>query len=155
MTPNHEAGQGRLTVEMGVGAYQATGARPERGTFVSFARSGGMDGAALESACGIGVIVEAGVIFRRPGELHYEAAAREFGRPYAEGFSHGFDGAPMPREIWSEGLERLRMIEGYRDGRALWTAARDGIPSPVPDFPPAAWTPETVSGGDPAALQSS
>ncbi len=32
------AEQGRVSVEMGVGAYEATGARPERGTFARFAR---------------------------------------------------------------------------------------------------------------------
>lgn len=144
----------RLTVEMGVGAYQVTGARPEQGTFAGFARPGGADGVVLESACGIGVIVEAGLISRLPGELHYEAVNRELGRPYAEGFAHGFDGSPMPRELWSQGPDLERMTEGYRDGQALWAAVRYGVPSPVPDFPPTGWTPETASSVTPGALQS-
>lgn len=141
---NTRAEQGRLTVEMGVEAYQVTGARPERGTFASFARPEAPGGAVLESACGIGVLVEAGLISRLTGELHYEAAYREFGRPYAEGFAHGFDGSPVPRELWPDGPDRERMIEGYRDGQALWAAVRDGVPSPIPDFPPTGWTPETA-----------
>lgn len=154
MVPNTGDEQGRLTVEMGVGAYRVTGARPDRGAFASFADPEGAGGAALESACGIGVIVEAGVIPRLAGEQHYEAANRELGRPYAEGFAHGFDGSPAPRGIWSHGPERERMAEGYRDGQALWAAVRDGVPSPVPDFPPAGWRLETTSSGASGALQS-
>lgn len=153
MAPDVKTAQGRLMVEMGVEAYQATGARPERGTFASFARSEGTGHTVLESACGIGVLVEAGLISRLAGELHYEAARRELGRPYAEGFAHGFDGSPAPRELWSDGLDLERMIEGYRDGQSLWAAVRDGVPSPVPDFPPTGWAPETTSNGTPVALQ--
>ncbi len=87
--------QGRVTAEMGVGAYEATGARPERGTFARFAYPGG---AVLEAACGLGVLVEAGLIQRLTGEVHYDAASRVFGRPYAEGFAYGFDGDPIPAE---------------------------------------------------------
>lgn len=154
MVPDVKVEQGRLTVEMGVGAYQVTGARPERGTFASFTSPEAAGGTVLESACGIGVLVEAGLISRLPGERHYEAARRELGRPYTEGFAYGFDGAPMPRELWPHGPDLERMIEGYRDGRALWAAVRDGIPSPVPDFPPTGWTPETTSSGTPGALRS-
>ena len=87
--------QGRVTLGMGVGAYEATGARPERGTFARFAYPGG---AVLEAACGLGVLVEAGLIQRLTGEVHYDAASRVFGRPYAEGFAYGFDGDPIPAE---------------------------------------------------------
>ena len=92
------AEQGRVTVEMGVEAYGATGARPERGTFARFAHPEGTGGAVLEAACGIGVLVEAGLIRRLAGEAHYDAASRQLGRPYAEGFACGFDGDPMPVE---------------------------------------------------------
>ena len=134
--------QGRVTVEMGVGAYGATGARPERGTFARFAHPGG---AVLEAACGLGVLVEAGVIPRLAGEAPYDAASRTLGRPYAEGFAYGFDGDPMPAERWSYSPDRARTLEGYRDGRALWAAVKDGVPALVPDFPPAGWMPEPVA----------
>ncbi len=90
--------QGRVTVEMGVGAYGATGARPGGERFVRFARPEGTGGAVLEAACGLGVLVEAGLIQRLTGEVHYDAASRVFGRPYAEGFAYGFDGDPIPAE---------------------------------------------------------
>lgn len=136
--------QGRVTVEMSVGAYQAAGARSERGTFARFAHPGGTGGAVLEAACGLGVLVESGLIPRLAGEAHYDAASREFGRPYAEGFAYGFDGEAIPVERWSEGPERARTLEGYRDGRTLWAAVRDGVPSPVTDFPPTEWAPESA-----------
>ena len=79
--------QGRVTVEMGVGAYWATGARPERGTFARFAHQEGTGGAVLEAACGLGVLVEAGSIPRLAGEAHYDAASKQLGCPYAEGFA--------------------------------------------------------------------
>ena len=75
--------QGRVTVEIGVEAYRITGARPERGVFARFTRPEGVGGAVLEAACGIGVVVEAGLIRRLAGEAHYEAASRELGRPYS------------------------------------------------------------------------
>lgn len=84
------------------------------------------------------------------GEQHYEAAGRKFGSLYAEGFAHGFDGAPVPREQWSSEADLKRVIEGHRDGEALWAAVRDGV-SPVPDFPPNEWSPETIPSGAPAA----
>lgn len=155
MAPD-KTGQGRVAVETGIEAYQITGARPTQGAFARFTRPERPEGtgrAVLEAACGIGVLVEAGLISRLAGERHYEAARRELGRPYAEGFAHGFDGAPMPRELWSHGPDRERMIEGHRDGRTLWAAVRDGVPSPVPDFPPTGWAPETTSNGTPVALQ--
>jgi hypothetical protein len=139
--------QGRVTVEMGVGAYGTTGARPERGTFARFARPEDRGGAVLETACGLGVLVEAGSIPRLAGEAHYDAASRAFGRPYAEGFAYGFDGDPIPVERWSCSPDRYRTLEGYRDGRALWAAVKDGVQSPVPDFPPAGWVPETTASG--------
>jgi hypothetical protein len=89
----------------------------------------GADGAVLEAACGIGALVEAGLIRRLPGESHHEAACSELGRPYAE----GFDGQTMPHERWSRGPDRGRMLEGHHDGQALWAAVRDGVSSPVPD----------------------
>lgn len=145
------AQQGRVTVERGVGAYRATGSRPERGTFARFAHPGGTGGAVLEAACGLGVLVEAGLVPCLAGEAHYDAASRELGRPYAEGFAYGFDGETKPVERWSDGPDLARMLQGYRDGRALWTAVRDGVPSSVPDFPPAGWTPEPTAIGVPQA----
>ena len=139
--------QGRVTVEMGVGAYGTTGARPERGTFARFARPEGTGGALLEAACGLGVLVESGLVSRRAGEAHYDAASRAFGRPYAEGFAYGFDGDPIPAERWSCSPDRNRTLKGYRDGRAVWAAVKDGVPSPVPDFPPAGWMPDTIASG--------
>jgi hypothetical protein len=141
------AEQGRLTVEMGVGSYEVTGARPERGTFARFVHPEGTGGAVLEAACGLGVLVEAGSIPRLAGEAHYDAASRALGRPYAEGFAYGFDGDAIPAERWSCSSDRDRTLEGYRDGRALWAAVKDGVPSPVPDFPPAGWMPETTASG--------
>ena len=137
------AEQGRVTVEMGVEAYGATGARPERGTFARFAHQEGTGGAVLEAACGLGVLVEAGSIPRLAGEAHYDAASRAFGRPYAEGFAYGFDGDPMPAERWSCSPDRDRTLEGYRDGRVLWTTVKDGVSSPVPDLPLTGWTPQS------------
>jgi hypothetical protein len=141
------AEQGRLTVEMGVGSYEVTGARPERGTFARFVHPEGTGSAVLEAACGLGVLVEAGSIPRLAGEAHYDAASRALGRPYAEGFAYGFDGDAIPAERWSCSSDRDRTLEGYRDGRALWAAVKDGVSSPVPDFPPAGWMPETTASG--------
>lgn len=45
-----KSGQGRIAVETGVGAYQITGARPERGSFARFTRSEEAGRAALEAA---------------------------------------------------------------------------------------------------------
>ncbi len=91
--------------------------------------------------------MEADLIQRLTGEAHYDAASRVLGRPYAEGFAYGFDADPIPAERWSCSPDRDRTLEGYRDGRALWAAVKEGVPSPVLDFPPAGWMPVTTASG--------
>lgn len=106
----------------------------------------------LDSACGIGPLVEAGFIRRLTDETHYNAAEREFGQPYAEGFSWGFDGQRLRADRWSQGPDRERMFEGQRDGRTLWEAVKAGVPFRVPDFPPAGWASITVASEEPSAI---
>jgi hypothetical protein len=94
----------RITPEMVVAAYKATGLKPARCVFI-----------AGDYACAVGAVAK-----HLSGVKHaYDAvewANRVYGEDYVESFWHGFDDIST---------SRYEQHIGYEDGRAAWQACVD------------------------------